>query len=127
MPYHHVDTDDLDAPPDYPCDRRAISDATDLTLLNFVRYTLEPGQQLPRTYHYHEQREEGFYVISGTLHVETPEGVYEVAADEAFVAEPGSPHRAFNPDDADEEVVVVGAGSPRTDPALKYDSETDGR
>lgn len=123
MSYHHLDPDDLAGSPDYPCDRRAVSDAADLTLLHLARYAMEPGEQLPRTYHYHEQREEAFYVLSGTLHVETPEEEYEVGEDEVFVAEPGSPHRAFNPDSASEDVVVLGTGSPRTDPALEYRPE----
>ena len=126
MPYHHLDTDDLDATADYPCDRRSLSDAADLALLHLARYALAPGEQLPRRYHYHEQREEAFYVLSGTLHVETPDGEYEVSGDEAFVVEPGDPHRAFNPETADEDVVVLGAGSPRTDPALVYDPESTG-
>jgi mannose-6-phosphate isomerase-like protein (cupin superfamily) len=121
MGYHHVDPDELDGADDYPCDRRSIGDAAGLALLHLARYALEPGDQLPRTYHYHEQREEAFYVLSGTLHVETPDGEYEVGEDEVFVAEPESPHRAFNPDDAAEEVVVLGTGSPQTDPALEYE------
>jgi len=50
-------------------------------------------------------------VLSGTLHIETPEVEFVVGEDEAFVAEPGSPHRAFNPGDADEDVVALGTGS----------------
>lgn len=123
MTYHHIDPDDLDATDDYPCDRRAISEAADLTLLHLARYTIAPGEQLPRTYHYHEQREETFYVLSGALHVETPEGEFDIEADEVFVAEPGNPHRAFNPESASEEVIVLGTGSPRTDPALEYEPE----
>lgn len=125
MSYHHLNPDDLSPPSDYPCDRRAIADAADLALLHLARYTLEPGQQLPRTYHYHEQREEAFYVLAGTLCVETPEGEFEIGADEAFVAEPGSPHRAFNPDESDEPVLVLGTGAPRTDPALAYERDDD--
>ncbi|MCU4800520.1 cupin domain-containing protein [Halobacteria archaeon HArc-gm2] len=125
MPYHHVDPDDLDSLADYPCDRRAVSDAADLNLLHLARYAIEPGEQLPRTYHYHEQREEAFYVLSGTLYVETPDGEFEVGEDEVFVVEPGNPHRAFNPADADDEVVVLGTGSPRTDPALAYEPDEE--
>lgn len=123
MSYHQLDPDELDASTDYPCDRRAISDAADLNLLHLARYAMEPGEQLPRTYHYHEQREEAFYVLSGTLRVETPEGEFEVGEGEVFVAEPESPHRAFNPDDAEGDVIVLGTGSPNTDPALEYEPE----
>lgn len=123
MGYHHVDPDDVDPPADYPCDRRSVSDAAGLSLLHLARYALDPGEQLPRTYHYHEQREEAFYVLEGTLRVETPEGEFAVGADEAFVAEPESPHRAYNPADADGEAVVLGTGAPRTDPALPYEPD----
>lgn len=121
--YRHVDPDDLEPTADYPCDRRAISDAAGLNLLHLARYAMEPGEQLPRTYHYHERREEAFYVLAGTLHVETPEGEHEIAEGEVFVAEPESPHRAFNPADAEGDVVVLGTGSPRTDPAFEYDPD----
>ncbi len=132
MGYHRVDPDSLAPSDDYPCDRRGVSDAADCSVLHLARYELAPGERLPRSYHYHAQREEAFYVLRGRLHVETPEGEYEVPAGEVFVAEPDSPHRAYNPDDADEPVAVVGAGAPRTDPALEYDpdgateSERDG-
>lgn len=123
--YHHIDPDTLEATPDYPCDRRSISDAAGLGLLAAARYELTPGEQLPRTYHYHEQREELFSVVSGTLHVETPETEYQVSAGEVFVAHPKSPHRAYNPDSADEPVTVVGVGAPATDIAHPYESDND--
>jgi mannose-6-phosphate isomerase-like protein (cupin superfamily) len=123
MAYHHLDPDDLDATPDHPCDRRAISEAAELATLHLAVYEMAPGEQLPRTYHYHERREEAFYVVSGTLHVETPDREYVVETGEVFVAEPESPHRAFNPDDADSPVRVFGTGAPKSDIALPYDPE----
>ncbi|MFC6864081.1 cupin domain-containing protein [Halomicroarcula sp. GCM10025817] len=121
MAYHHLDPDDLPETVDYPCDRRGISDAAELAVLHAATYEMAPGEQLPRTYHYHERREELFYVLSGTLHVETPDGEYVVPAGEVFVAEPESPHLAYTPDDADESVKVLGVGAPKTDIALPYD------
>ncbi|MBX0296347.1 cupin domain-containing protein [Haloarcula nitratireducens] len=121
MAYHHLDPDDLPETEDYPCDRRGISDAAELHALHAATYEMAPGEQLPRSYHYHERREELFYVRSGRLHVETPEGEFVVPEDEVFVAEPESPHRAFNPDDAEESVKVLGVGAPKTDIALPYD------
>lgn len=121
MGYHVVNPDELSSTPDHPCDRRDVTGAADLATLAAARYRLEPSEQLPRTYHYHRQREELFYVLAGTLHVETPEEEFVVESDAVFVAEPESPHRAFNPGDADEEVVVFGVGAPRTDPGLPYE------
>jgi quercetin dioxygenase-like cupin family protein len=121
--YHQIDPDALESTPDYPCDRRAVSDEADTTILHLARYTMAPGEQLPRVYHSHHQREEAFVVLSGTLHVETPEEEYVVPAGEVFVAEPESPHRAYNPDDADDDVTVMGTGAPKTDPAIPYEGE----
>ena len=121
MGYHVVDPDSLRPTPDHPCDRRSITEAVGLSALAAAVYRLEPGEQLPTTYHYHEQREEVFYVLDGTLHVETPDGEYIVERDAVFVAEPKSPHRAFNPADADANVRVLGVGSPLADPGLPYE------
>jgi mannose-6-phosphate isomerase-like protein (cupin superfamily) len=62
--------------------------------------------------HYHEEQEEIFYVIEGTLHVETPEQEYLVKSGQALVVEPNSPQQAFNPDDAAESVHVLAIGAP---------------
>jgi len=121
MGYHRIDPDELDPTPDYHCDRRGISDAAELAVLHAATYEMDPGEQLPRTYHYHENREEAFYVLDGVLHVETPDGEYVVDTDEVFVAEPGSAHRAFNPGDAKDSVRVLGVGAPKSDMAHPYE------
>lgn len=121
--YSHIDPEAVEPTLDHPCDRRSISDAANLSVLAAARYKLEPGEQLPRTYHYHEQREELFYVRSGSLSVETPERTFEIDSDELFVAKPNSPHRAFNPGTAEETAVVLGFGAPNADIAHPYDSE----
>jgi quercetin dioxygenase-like cupin family protein len=125
MGYHVVDPADLPASPDHPCDRRSVADATELAQLALAVYTMEPGEQLPTTYHYHEQREEAFYVVAGTLAVETPDGDYTVGPGSFFVAEPESPHRAHNPDDADATVRVVGMGALKFDIARPFDPHAD--
>jgi quercetin dioxygenase-like cupin family protein len=125
MGYHHLDPADLDPTPDYPCDRRGVSDAAELAALHAATYEMAPGEPLSRTYHYHERREEAFYVVSGTLRVETPEEEYTVESGEVFVAEPDSPHRAYNPDDADGSVRVLGTGAPKSDIAHPYDPDED--
>jgi quercetin dioxygenase-like cupin family protein len=123
MAYHHIDPEALPETPDYPCDRRGISDAAELAVLHAATYEMAPGEQLPRTYHYHEAREELFYVLSGTLHVETPEREFLVPEGDAFVAEPESPHLAYAPDDADGPTTVLGVGAPKTDIAHPYEPE----
>jgi mannose-6-phosphate isomerase-like protein (cupin superfamily) len=75
-------------------------------------YTARPGDQIPLNYHRHEEQEEAFFVLEGTLHVETPEGEFVVGEEQAFVVDPGSPHRAFIPDDADGRVRVLAVGAP---------------
>lgn len=123
MSYHVVDPDGLEPAADHPCDRRSIDETVGLATLAATRYDIAPGEQLPRVYHAHEHREELFAVLEGRLHVETPEREYAVAAGEVFVVEPGSPHRPFNPGDADGPVRVLGVGAPRTDPAVPYEPE----
>lgn len=125
--YHVVDPAALAGTPDHPCDRQSVSEALDLSLLALATYSLEPGEQLSRSYHYHELREESFYVIRGPLMVETPEREYQVPTGQLFVAEPGSPHRAFNPVDADESVAVLGVGAPGYDPAKPYERTASDR
>jgi quercetin dioxygenase-like cupin family protein len=127
MGYHVVDPQGLPPAEDYPCDRRSVTEATDLASLAAAVYELAPGEQLPRFYHYHEQREELFYVLAGTLAVETPDGEYEVPEGSVFVAEPDSPHRAFNPEAAGRSVRVFGVGAPRYDVGRAYAPETDAR
>ncbi len=125
MEYHALDPADLPPSPDYPCDRRSLTEAADLATLATAIYTMEPGEPLARQYHSHDQREELFYVLSGTLHVETPEGEYEIPAGETFVVEPKSPIRPHNPERADGQVRVLGVGAPKFDIGKPYDPETD--
>jgi len=126
MGYHHVDPDNLDPSPDHPCDRRSLAEATELTQLAAAVYDLEPGADLATTYHYHDQREELFYVLAGDLHVETPDGEFVIGADETFVVEPESPIRPYNPADADKSVRVLGVGAPKFDIGQPYDLDADG-
>ncbi len=125
MGYHHIDPDELDQWDDRPADVRSISAAAGLdyqdSKLGMRVYEADPGQQLPLGYHYHDEQVEAFYVLEGTLHVETPEGEFEIDADEAFVVEPGSPQRAFNPDDAAAPVRVIAVGAPTVDDGHMYE------
>ncbi|PSP50572.1 cupin domain-containing protein [Halobacteriales archaeon QH_1_68_42] len=121
MGYHHVDVDALDPVPDRPSVKRSISDAAGLDRLALHRYEVDPGEAIPLAYHYHDEQEEVFYVLAGTLAVETPERTYEVGPNEAFVVEPESPQRAHNPESADERVEVLVAGAPVVDDVHAHD------
>jgi uncharacterized cupin superfamily protein len=121
MSYHHLDPDDLDLLRAEPSECRSISDAAGLGVLGLRVYRADPGEMLPLAYHYHDEQEEAFYVVAGTLHVETPEGEFAVDAGEVFAVEPGNPHRAFNPGDADETVEVVAVGAPSVDDVHAYE------
>ncbi len=127
MGYHHIDPDNLEQFDDRPADIRSISTAAELDYqdspLGLRQYVVEPGQQPPLAYHYHDEQVEVFYVLEGTLHVETPEGEFVVGTDEVFVAEPGSPHRAFNPAEADEPCRVLAIGAPTVDDAHPYEPD----
>ena len=126
MGYHTLDPATLPPSPDHPCDRRSLTEAADLATLAAAVYTLEAGEALAQAYHYHDQREELFYVLSGSLYVETPEGEYEVPPGETFVVEPKSPIRPHNPEDADGQVRVLGVGAPKFDIGKPYDPVTGG-
>jgi len=127
MAYHLVDPDDLQQWDDRPVDVRSISAAVGLdyqdSKLGMRVYEAEPGEQLPLSYHYHDEQVEAFYVLAGTLHVETPAGDRVVEAEQVLVVEPGSPQRAYNPDDADESVRVLAIGAPSADDANPYDPD----
>ncbi|RKD93962.1 cupin domain-containing protein [Halopiger aswanensis] len=122
--YAVVDPDDLESVEGRPCDLRRLSEATGLENLAINRFCAEPGEQLPLAYHYHETQEEAFIVLSGTLQVETPDREFSVPEGSVFTAKPESPHRAYNPDDADDAVEVIAVGAPPVpDDAVAYDPD----
>ena len=126
MGYRVVDTNSVEPEPDRPCECRKLSGPGGLEEAAINRFRAEPGEQLPLAYHYHETQQEAFYVLDGTLSVETPEGTYEVPADDLFVVDPGSPQRAYNAVDADGPVTVLAIGAPPADGDVDaYDPETD--
>ena len=121
MGYHMIEPADLDASPGRPSTKRPIGDAASLQRLAINLYEVAPGEEIPLAYHYHDEQEEAFYVLEGTLAVETPDGGYDVEAGQAFVAEPESPHRAYNPAEADASVRALAVGAPSIDDVHEYD------
>ena len=98
-----------------PCELRRLSEAAAMSNVAVNVFRAEPGEQIPLAYHYHEQQEEAFYVLSGTMFVETPDETYRVESGSLFTASPKSPHRAYNPQDADDDVEVLAIGAPAID------------
>ena len=124
MGYRVVDPDGEPDSDDRPCDLRRLTASAGLSNVAVNRYRATPGQQLPLAYHYHDEQEEAFFVVSGTMHVETPERTYEVPAGSLFAADPDSPHRAYNAEDADGDLTVLAVGAPQTEgDAHAYDPE----
>jgi len=127
MGHHHVRVSDLEQWDDRPVDVRSISAAAGLDYqdapLGLRVYEADPGEQLPLTYHYHDEQTEAFYVLEGELHVETPDGGLVIGADEVLVVDPGDPHRAYNPADAAAPVRALAVGAPSADDAHEYDPE----
>jgi quercetin dioxygenase-like cupin family protein len=121
MGYRTVDADAVEPAPDRPCTLRRLGDAAGLEQLALNRFEAAPGEQIPLAYHYHDEQEEAFYVVSGALHVETPEREYVVEAGDLFAADPGSPHRAFNPASAPQPVTVLAVGAPPVSDTHRYE------
>ncbi|MFB6169565.1 MAG: cupin domain-containing protein [Haloarculaceae archaeon] len=113
MGYHVIDPDDVEPAEGRPSETHYLSEAAGLEQLGVRLYRVDPGEQLPLSgMHYHDEQEEAFYAVSGTLHVETPEAEYTVEEGSLFTADPGSPHRAYNPDDAPGPITVLALGAP---------------
>lgn len=124
---HYVPPPDFDAPDVEPDERTGRGPQN----VGFRIYHVQPGEDVGQRYHYHDEQEEIFYTISGSLHVETPDREYVVPPNHVFLVEPGSPKRAFNPASNDEAVHLLAIGAPsygvmgRND-GHAYDPDEDG-
>lgn len=125
MGYHLIDVADLEPLPDRTATGYEISDhyvpsgdpvdhdsARGPRHVGLRVYHADPGEGLGGAMHYHEEQEEIFHVVSGTLHLRTPGETIEVTAGQTVVVEPGSPQHAVVPDDATESAHVVAIGAP---------------
>lgn len=126
MGYHVIDPDDIEPAPDRPSEMRYVSEAAGMENLGLRLYRVEPGEEIPLSgLHYHDRQEEAFYVLGGELRVETPDREYVVNEGEVFVAEPESPHRAFNDSSASEVAVVLGLGAPPVSDGHAYENSSE--
>ncbi|WP_266081975.1 cupin domain-containing protein [Haladaptatus caseinilyticus] len=125
MGYHLIDPTDLDQWDDRPTDVRSLSVAAGYdyqnSKLGLRVYELSPGEQSGLSYHIHDEQVEAFYVLDGTLHVETPDETYVVESDQVLFVDPGSPQRAFNPETAETATRILAIGAPSVDDAHPYD------
>jgi uncharacterized cupin superfamily protein len=112
MGYRVVETETVEPTPDRPCTLRRLSERAGLERMAINRFEAEPGEQVPLAYHSHDEQEEAFFVLAGTLHVETPDEEYVVPAGSLFAVDPGSPQRAYNPAEADAAVELIAVGAP---------------
>jgi len=123
MGYHVVDPDTLDSEPNRPSTMRYVSEAVGMENMGLRVYDVAPGEEIPVSgLHYHDEQEEVFYVVDGTLSVETPERTYQVETGQFFVAEPESPHRAYNDGDAEIAARIIGIGAPPGNDSHVYES-----
>lgn len=130
MGYHLIDPNDLEQWDDRPTDVRSLSVAAGYdyqnSKLGLRVYELAPGEQSGLSYHTHDEQVEAFYVLDGTLHVETPDETIVVESDHVLFVDPGSPQRAFNPETADTATRILAIGAPSVDDAHPYDPTDDG-
>ncbi len=130
MAYHVVTPEDIEPSPDRPSRTHDIRVALELDQLGLRVYHVEPGENIPWSgLHYHDTQEEAFFVVDGTIHVETPDEEFRVEEGQLFVVEPGNPHRAYNPGTAPGTAEVLGIGAPPVNDGHAVDadhSETNG-
>lgn len=112
MGYHHVGVAGIDPASDRPNSKRSSADTPGLENGAVNRYEAEPGEEIPLAYHYHDDQEEVFYVLSGTATFDTEDGQLEVGAGEAIRFEPGEYQHGHN--ETDDPVVALAIGAPGT-------------
>ena len=126
MGYQVVDPETVTPVDGRPCELRRLSAATELSNIAINKFRAGPGDQLPLAYHYHESQQEAFYILHGTLSVETPTQIVTVETGELPTVDTESPQRAYNSRDAEEDVVALAVGAPAVDgDVVAYDPETE--
>ena len=90
---------------------RNVAEALGTSDMGLQYYELEPGDYLGRTYHMHQDQEEVFVPIEGTVTFETEDGDIEVEDGEVVRFARGDYQRGSN--QSDERVVVLGLGAPK--------------
>jgi quercetin dioxygenase-like cupin family protein len=116
--YTKVDVDDLPDAPNPTRHKKEVDEAVGATEFGFNVYVAAPGEELPWGYHRHPDHEEVFYVVEGTLAVDTEDGELTVERGEALFVGPDSPNEARAVGDVSARVVAVGAPKERDDAVI---------
>ncbi|MFB6186009.1 MAG: cupin domain-containing protein [Halobacteriaceae archaeon] len=117
--YRKIAVSDIENSPNPTTIKKEVDEALDIAAFGFNVYTVKQGEQMPWGYHYHPSHEEVFYVCSGSITVETADGTQEVNSGEIFYVPPGSPNRAYNPNDEPARVIAVGAPKDEDDSIIE--------
>ena len=108
--YERLALEDVDPEPGRPSVRWPISPELGLEDYNLNLAVLEPGERLStNAYHYHEDQEEFFYVLEGTVRVEAEDGSFDLSADEMVVFRPGVRHLLHNRGEQPAKVIAIGS------------------
>lgn len=111
-----VAIDAVDPASHLDADRRDLAAPLSTDGLALNRFVLDPGEWCSGL-HCHEDQEEVYVVLDGTLTVETLEGCSAVAAAEAVRFAPGEYHAGRN--DGDDPVTLLALGVPRDSEAVR--------
>lgn len=107
--YRRVAVDDVTNTPNPTRVKRELDEELGVSLFGFNYYEADPGEQVPWGYHRHPDHEELFFVVDGTLEVETPNRAYRVESQEAFFIPAGAPNRAVAAGNSPCRFLAVGA------------------
>ena len=117
MSYRKIPVDEIRNAPSPTTEKREVGEALGVESFGFNVYTVAPGERVPWGYHRHPRHEEVFYVLEGTLTVDTPDGALVVETGEALRVPAEHPNRAHNA--GEEAVRLIAVGAPKaTDEAL---------
>ncbi|MFB6149928.1 MAG: cupin domain-containing protein [Halobacteriales archaeon] len=111
--YEKVTVEALPDTPNPTRHKKEVDEAVGATEFGFNLYVADPGEQLPWGYHRHPDHEELFYVLAGTLAVETKDDTFEVGPGEALFIPRDAPNKAVAIGEEPARVIAVGA--PKTD------------
>lgn len=108
--YEHVTVESLPDAPNPTRHKKEIDEAVGTSEFGFNLIVADAGESVPWGYHYHPNHEELFYVLDGTLRIETPDGIHTVESGEAFFTPAGAPQKAVAGTDG---CRLVAAGAPK--------------
>lgn len=107
--YRKVAVEDVENTPNPTRVKRELDEAVGASTFGINYYVADPGEQIPWGRHRHPDHEEAFYVLSGELQVETPDGTFAVAADELFFVPENRWNRAVAVGDEPCRLLALGA------------------